>query len=104
VLQSLFLSVIGEARDRDVKAVEAFAYRYPEGSHGVQERFMTHRTIFPADFLADFGFRPVRAQGRVELGRLEVRGLVPVKDERLAEKAWRIVAERLGPAPVPQRP
>jgi hypothetical protein len=31
VLQSLFLAAIGEARERGAKAVEAFAYRYPEG-------------------------------------------------------------------------
>src|SRR5689334_5121282 len=59
VLQSLFLAAIGEARERGAKAVEAFAYRYPEGE-STYERFHVHKTIFPADFLGDFGFRIVR--------------------------------------------
>jgi hypothetical protein len=102
VLQSLFLSVIGEARDRGVKAIEAFGYRYPD-TESPYERFLVHRTIFPADFLADFGFRPIRVDGLVELARLDVGGLVPV-EEGLTEKAWRKVKETLAPAPVPQRP
>ena len=65
---------IGEARDKGAKALEAFAYRYPEGE-STYERFIVHRTVFPRDFLADFGFRTVRAQGRVELARLELGGL-----------------------------
>ncbi len=67
VIQSLFLSVIGEARDRGVRAIETFGYRYPEGE-SPYERFVVHRTIFPSDFLADFGFFPVRWEGRVALG------------------------------------
>jgi hypothetical protein len=102
VLQSLFLSVIGEARDRGVKAIETFGYRYRE-TESPYERFLVHRTIFPADFLADFGFHPLRVEGLVELARLEVGGLIPV-EEGLTEKAWRLVKETLTPAPVPQRP
>src|SRR6478752_3210442 len=49
----------------DGKALEAFAYRYPEGQ-SAYERFLVHRTVFPRDFLADFGFQTVRAQGNVE--------------------------------------
>ena len=56
VMQSLFLAAIGDAKDRGAKALEAFAYRYPEGE-STYERFLVHRTVFPADFLADFGFR-----------------------------------------------
>ena len=69
VEQSLFLAAIGEARDKGAKALEAFAYRYPEGE-STYERFLVHRTVFPRDFLADFGFRPVRAggQGRARAG------------------------------------
>ena len=55
VMQSLFLTAIGDARERGARALEAFAYRYPEGEPSF-ERFHVHRTIFPADFLADFGF------------------------------------------------
>lgn len=102
VMQSLFLSVIGEARDKGTKKIEAFGYRYPE-SESAYQRFLVHRTIFPADFLADFGFYPVRAEGRVELARLELGGLVPV-EEGLTAKAWRKVKEAFAPAPVPQRP
>ena len=56
VLQSLFLAAIGEAKDKGAAALETFAYRYPEGESDY-ERFLVHRTVFPHDFLADFGFR-----------------------------------------------
>jgi hypothetical protein len=101
VLQSLFLSVIGEVRDRKLRAIETFGYRYPEGSTPA-ERFLVHRTVFPSDFLADFGFVTVRAEGRVELARLELGGLVPVAEGGLA-KAWRRLKEQIAPAPVPER-
>jgi hypothetical protein len=102
VMQSLFLTAIGDARDRGAKALEAFAYRYPEGETTF-ERFHVHRTIFPADFLADFGFLPVRAQGRVELVRLELGGLQPVEEGK-REKVLAVVREAFLPAPAPQRP
>ena len=102
VVQSLFLSVIGEARDRGVKAIETFAYRYPEGESGY-ERFFVHRTIFPSDFLADFGFYPVRWDGSVALARLELGGLQPVAEGKRA-RVLRQVKEAFVPAPVPQRP
>jgi hypothetical protein len=102
VLQSLFLAAIGEARDRGVKAIETFGYRYPEGETSY-ERFLVHRTVFPSDFLADFGFRAVRWEGEVCLARLELGGLQPV-EEGLTARAWRKVKEALVPAPVPQRP
>ena len=102
VMQSLFLSVIGEARDRGVKAIETFAYRYPEGESGY-ERFFVHRTIFPSDFLADFGFYPVRWDGRVALARLELRGLQPV-EAGTRERVLARVKEAFAPAPVPERP
>ena len=102
IMQSLFLSVIGEVRDRGVKAIETFGYRYPEGE-SAYERFLVHRTIFPSDFLADFGFYPVRWQGRVALARLELAGLQPVEDG-MTVKAWRKVKDAFVPAPVPERP
>jgi hypothetical protein len=102
VLQSLFLAAIGEARDRRAGALEAFAYRYPEGETPY-ERFRVHRTVFPRDFLADFGFSTVRTSGRVELARLELGGLQPVLEGRRA-KVLRQLREALAPAPpVPQR-
>ena len=102
VMQSLFLAAIGESRDKGAKALEAFAYRYPEGE-SAYERFHVHRTIFPRDFLSDFGFLTVRAMGRVELVRLEFGGLQPVA-EGTREKVLRAVKEAFVPAPVPQRP
>ena len=102
VLQSLFLAAIGEAKDKGAKALETFAYRYPEGESGY-ERFEVHKTIFPRDFLADFGFRTVRVSGRVELVRLDLGGLQPVVAGRRA-RVLRVVREAFSPAPVPQRP
>src|SRR4051812_15154440 len=101
-MQSLFLAAIGDARDRGAKALEAFAYRYREGE-SQYERFLVHRTVFPSDFLADFGFHTVRLQGRVELARLELGGLVPV-EEGLKARVLRAFKEAVAPAPVPHRP
>ncbi len=102
VMQSLFLTAIGDAKDRGAKALETFAYRYPEGE-SQYERFHVHKTIFPRDFLSDFGFRTVRAEGLVELARLELGGLQPVVAGR-RERVLRVVKEAFTPAPVPQRP
>jgi hypothetical protein len=99
VMQSLFLAAIGEARDGGAKALEAFAYRYPEGE-SPYERFQVHKTIFPSDFLADFGFTTVRTVGRVELARLELGGLQPVVEGRRA-RVLRVVKEAFFPEPVP---
>jgi hypothetical protein len=102
VLQSLFLAAIGEARDRKAGALETFAYRYPDGE-SPYERFRVHRTVFPRDFLADFGFRTVRTAGLVELARLELGGLQPVEAGTRA-RVLRLVKDAFAPAPVPQRP
>jgi len=102
VMQSLFLTAIGEARERGGRALEAFAYRYGE-SVSAFERFNLHKTIFPRDFLSDFGFLTVRAHGRVELARLELGGLQPVA-EGTREKVLRVVRDAFVPAPAPQRP
>jgi hypothetical protein len=99
VLQSLFLAAIGEARDRGSSCVEAFAYRYAEGE-SAHDRFRVHRTVFPADFLGDFGFRVVRSSGRLGLARLELGGLVPVEEGRRA-RVLRVVKEAFLPEPVP---
>ncbi|HUZ84166.1 MAG TPA: hypothetical protein VMU66_05690 [Gaiellales bacterium] len=74
VLQSLFLAAIGECRDRGLPALETFAYRYREDA-GFPARFLHHRTIFPADFLRDFGFHTHRGSGRIELMRLDLRAI-----------------------------
>ena len=101
-MQSLFLAAIGDARDRGAKALETFSYRYSEGE-SQYERFQVHKTIFPADFLADFGFRAVRTAGFVELARLEFGGLVPVVEGK-REKVLRVVKEAFAPAPAPVPP
>jgi len=102
VMQSLFLTAIGEARERGGHALEAFAYRYSESATAF-ERFNLHKTIFPRDFLSDFGFTTVRAHGRVELARLELGGLQPVA-EGTREKVLRVVRDAFVPAPAPQQP
>ena len=100
VLQSLFLAAIGEARDRGARGLEAFSYRYTEGESSY-ERFRVHKTVFPQDFLADFGFQPVRSLGRVSLSRLELGGLQPVVEGK-REKVLRVVKEAFPvPEPVP---
>jgi hypothetical protein len=101
VLQSLFLAAIGEARDRGIKAIETFGFRYPEGEASYA-RVLVHRTVFPADFLADFGFMPLRWAGDVCLARLELGGLQPVEDGPTA-RAWRKVKEAFTPEPTPRR-
>jgi hypothetical protein len=102
VMQSLFLTAIGDARDKGARALEAFAYRY-DAADSAFERFQVHKTIFPHDFLADFGFTTVRSRGRVELARLELGGLLPVV-EGTRERVLRVVREAFVPAPAPQQP
>src|SRR4029453_12721707 len=75
--------------------------RYPEGTTAYDR--WAHRTIFPSDFLADFGFSPIRWDGRVALARLELGGLQPV-EEGPHEVLLRKVKEAFTPPPVPQRP
>jgi hypothetical protein len=99
VMQSLFLAAIGDARDKGARALEAFAYRYTEGE-SAYERFQVHKTIFPRDFLSDFGFVTVRSVGRVELARLELGGLQPAAEGSRA-KVLRVVKEAFFPEPVP---
>ena len=99
ISKSLFLAAIGESRDRGAAALEAFAYRYAEGS-SEEERFLVHRTVFPRDFLDEFGFVTLRAQGRVELCRLDLGGLQPIEEGRRA-KVLRVVQDAFTPARVP---
>jgi hypothetical protein len=102
VMQSLFLAAIGDARDSGAKALETFAYRYREGE-SQYERFQVHKTIFPRDFLSDFGFRTIRSAGLVELARLELGGLQPVVEGK-REKVLRVMKEAFAPAPAPVPP
>jgi hypothetical protein len=102
VMQSLFLAAIGDARDKRAKALEAFAYRYAEGE-SAYERFLVHRTVFPRDFLSDFGFRTVRSAGLVELVRLDLGGLQPVAEGKRS-RVLRLVKEAFSPPPAPVPP
>lgn len=85
VLQSLFLAAIGECKDRNLPALEAYSYRYP-GEQSFSRRFLYHRTIFPADFLMAFGFEPRRTAGRIELMRLDLRGIEMAPEESRLER------------------
>ena len=102
VMQSLFLTAIGDAREKGATALEAFAYRYDDGD-GTYERFHVHKTIFPSDFLSDFGFRTIRRHGRVELARLELGGLQPVVEGK-RERVLQVVRDAFLPAPAPELP
>jgi hypothetical protein len=93
-LQSLFLACLGESKDRGAPAVEAFAYVY-EQREDFDARFLEHRTIFPRDFLADLGFRTLRVDGRVELMRLELGGLLQVPTEGIVAELVRRAREAL---------
>jgi hypothetical protein len=102
VLQSLFLAAIGECRDRGLPGLEAFAYRYPSGED-FATRFLGHRTIFPADFLADFGFVVTRSAGMIELMRLDLRAIeLEPERQRLARLRERL-APLISPAPAAVR-
>lgn len=59
VEKSLLPAAIGESRDRGAVAMEAFACNYPDGE-SIEEWFLVHRTVFPRDFLEEFGFETVR--------------------------------------------
>ena len=102
VLQSLFLTAIGDARDKGARR----SRRSPTAtrSDARVERFLVHKTIFPRDFLSDFGFVTVRAQGRVELARLELGGLAAGRRGHAREGARASCARRSCPAPAPHRP
>jgi hypothetical protein len=84
-LQSMVLAAIGECRDRGFAALEAFAYRYA-AEEGFSARFLQHRTIFPSDFLRDFGFHTRRSAGRIELMRLDLRAIEPVPEPGRLER------------------
>jgi hypothetical protein len=100
-LQSLFLACIGACHERRVPAIEAFAFAHAAGAE-FAERFLHHRTVFPRDFLADYGFRTLRSEGRVELMRLELGGLQPATEDGFVVQAVRRAAEIIaGPPPVP---
>ena len=86
VMQSLFLTAIGDVRDRGARALEAFAYRYPEGETSY-ERFRAHQTIFPPTSSPTSASWSCARPGRVELARLELGGLAAGRGGRAREGA-----------------
>jgi hypothetical protein len=62
-----------------------------------------HRTVFPRDFLSDFGFETVRQAGQIELVRLDLGGLQPIVEGSRA-KVLRVVKEAFAPEPAPAPP
>lgn len=90
-LQSLFLACIGACHERRVTAIEAFAFVHAAEAE-FAERFLGHRTVFPRDFLADYGFATLRSAGRVELMRLELGGLQLVPEDGLVAQVVRRAA------------
>jgi hypothetical protein len=101
VLQSLFLAAIGECEDRGLPALEAFAHRYDANAE-FPARFLRHRTIFPSDFLRDFGFAMRRSAGRIELMRLDLRTLERTPERgRLERVRARLAVLHPTPAPAP---
>ena len=89
VVQRLLLAVAGEARDRGLIALEAFA------TH-VERPDAPHLVPLPRAELEDIGFAPVREAGSVALLRLDLRGLVtvPVQAEGLLGRVVGEIAER----------
>ena len=103
VMQSLFLAAIGDARDKKAKALETFAYRYPEGE-SPYERFLVHRTVFPRDFLSDFGFETVRSPGARRARAARARRAPAGRGRQPREGAQARERGVLTPAPAPVRP
>ena len=103
VMQSLFLTAIGEARDRGARALEAFAYRYAEGESAF-ERFHVHKTIFPRRL--PLGLRlPDRCACRAASSSSASSSAACSRSlEGTREKVLRVVREAFIPAPAPQRP
>ena len=62
-------------RARPATRVQRHSRRSRTATHREpQERFPVHRTVFPRDFLEDFGFVTVRHPGRVEAVPARARG------------------------------
>ena len=94
VRKSLVLAVIAELREQEFQTVEAFCRQVP-GVRG-------NGHLFEQEFLRDCGFYPVRSGGGMQLMRLELGGVQPVKLPSL--KSRRRLLERIKrphPTPVP---
>ena len=85
VLQSLFLAAIGGPATVASRPSRRSATL--PGRETSYERVLVHRTIFPADFLADFGFVAVRWEVAC-LARLDLGGRRAVEEGPTA-RVWR---------------
>ena len=92
VMQSLFLTAIGDAREKGARALEAFAYDYGDAGTAF-ERFQVHKTIFPSDFLADFGFVTVRTNSPMMLSSVPTSSLAGPLSEPIN---WASICSRGG--------
>ena len=101
VMQSLFLTAIGDARERGARALEAFAYRYPEGETNF-ERFHVHKTIFPRGLPRRLRLRAGAREGPRRARAARARRPPAGGGGHAREGAAR-VQEAFLPAPAPQR-
>ncbi len=100
VMQSLFLSVIGEARDRKVRAIEAFGYRYPEGT-GPSSDFSRTARSFPRTSSQTSASTPFDRLVASSLRGSSSEDSFPPR-KAVSSRAWRTVKELATPAPVPE--
>lgn len=99
VLQSLLLQVLAELRERGLPALEAFGYHYPS-SASEAERFHGHQSLLCAEWLEATGFVGVRTLvGRLELMRVELAALRPLREPVDVLQPFRRLARRLVPSP-----
>jgi hypothetical protein len=98
-VERLVLEALADIKGRGMKAIEAFAMRYPD-EVPAQERAALNHTLFDLDMLERLGFRPVRSHGQVSLMRMELGGLVPGIAER-ARAAIGDLRQVPGGAPLP---
>ena len=101
-MQSLFLAVIAEAREPRYPPDRGVRLPLRGGTALVRAVSRAPNRVSRPTSSRDFGFYTARADGRVELARLELGGLVPAEASVL-ERAKQKAAELLAPEPVPNR-
>ncbi len=75
-IERLVLEALADIKGRGMKAIEAFAMRYPDEVPAAERAALNH-TLFDIEMLEGLGFRAVRSHGQVSLMRIELGGLVP---------------------------
>ena len=102
VEQSLFLAAIGEARDKGARALEAFAYRYREGSRRPSASSSTEPSSRATSSPTSAFGRCARPGASSWLGSTSAACSPSRKGTR--EKVLRVVQEAFQPAPAPAPP